>query len=140
SAWATVGSVYATFSVPGIHSSRTERLNLNIEVVVAKFPMPNVSKKHITKPTRELNPVAGGSSTRRPPARAARPRPRQATRNHAVTRPSARNRSVLGSMGAEPNAVTGLPAIAALGFFLGMRHATDPDHVIAISTIVTRAR
>jgi ABC-type nickel/cobalt efflux system permease component RcnA len=43
-------------------------------------------------------------------------------------------------MGAEPNAVTGLPAIAALGFFLGMRHATDPDHVIAISTIVTRAR
>src|SRR5580704_10968651 len=25
-----------------------------------------------------------------------------------------------------------------LGFFLGMRHATDPDHVIAVSTIVTR--
>jgi ABC-type nickel/cobalt efflux system permease component RcnA len=43
-------------------------------------------------------------------------------------------------MSAEPNAVTGLPAIAALGFFLGMRHATDPDHVIAVSTIVTRAR
>jgi len=36
--------------------------------------------------------------------------------------------------------VTGLPAVAALGFFLGMRHATDPDHVIAVSTIVTRAR
>ena len=35
---------------------------------------------------------------------------------------------------------TGLPAIAALGFFLGMRHATDPDHVIAVSAIVTRAR
>lgn len=31
-------------------------------------------------------------------------------------------------------------AIAALGFFLGMRHATDPDHVIAISTIVARQR
>jgi ABC-type nickel/cobalt efflux system permease component RcnA len=29
-------------------------------------------------------------------------------------------------------------AILALGFFLGMRHATDPDHVIAISTIVAR--
>jgi high-affinity nickel-transport protein len=29
-------------------------------------------------------------------------------------------------------------AIIALGFFLGMRHATDPDHVVAISTIVTR--
>jgi ABC-type nickel/cobalt efflux system permease component RcnA len=28
--------------------------------------------------------------------------------------------------------------IVAIGFFLGMRHATDPDHVIAVSTIVTR--
>jgi high-affinity nickel permease len=28
--------------------------------------------------------------------------------------------------------------IAALGFFLGIRHATDPDHVIAVSTIVSR--
>jgi high-affinity nickel-transport protein len=27
-----------------------------------------------------------------------------------------------------------------LGFFLGMRHATDPDHVIAVSTIVSRER
>jgi ABC-type nickel/cobalt efflux system permease component RcnA len=36
--------------------------------------------------------------------------------------------------------MTGALAIAALGFFLGMRHATDPDHVIAVSTIVTRAR
>ena len=27
-----------------------------------------------------------------------------------------------------------------LGFFLGMRHATDADHVIAVSTIVTRQR
>jgi ABC-type nickel/cobalt efflux system permease component RcnA len=32
----------------------------------------------------------------------------------------------------------GLLSILALGFFLGMRHATDPDHVIAVSTIVTR--
>jgi ABC-type nickel/cobalt efflux system permease component RcnA len=29
-------------------------------------------------------------------------------------------------------------SLIALGFFLGMRHATDPDHVIAVSTIVTR--
>ena len=29
-------------------------------------------------------------------------------------------------------------AILVLGFFLGMRHATDPDHVVAITTIVTR--
>lgn len=27
-----------------------------------------------------------------------------------------------------------------LGFFLGMRHATDPDHVIAVTTIVTREK
>ena len=31
-------------------------------------------------------------------------------------------------------------AILAVGFVLGMRHATDPDHVIAVSTIVTRER
>jgi ABC-type nickel/cobalt efflux system permease component RcnA len=31
-------------------------------------------------------------------------------------------------------------SIIALGFFLGMRHATDPDHVIAVATIVTRQR
>ena len=31
-------------------------------------------------------------------------------------------------------------AVIALGFFLGMRHATDPDHVIAVSTIVSRER
>ncbi len=31
-------------------------------------------------------------------------------------------------------------SIIALGFFLGMRHATDADHVIAVTTIVTRQR
>jgi high-affinity nickel-transport protein len=36
--------------------------------------------------------------------------------------------------------MTGVLPIAALGFFLGMRHATDPDHVIAVSTIVGRYR
>lgn len=35
---------------------------------------------------------------------------------------------------------TGLVAVAALGFFLGMRHATDADHVIAVATIVARQR
>src|SRR6185369_11281592 len=29
-------------------------------------------------------------------------------------------------------------SIVALGFVLGMRHATDPDHVIAVTTIVSR--
>lgn len=31
-------------------------------------------------------------------------------------------------------------SIIVLGFFLGMRHATDPDHVIAVTTIVSRYR
>src|SRR4029434_983739 len=34
------------------------------------------------------------------------------------------------------NAIT----VLALGFFLGMRHATDADHVIAVATIVARPR
>src|SRR5690242_14791485 len=37
-------------------------------------------------------------------------------------------------------AMVNLFAIVALGFLLGMRHATDPDHVIAITTIVSRER
>ncbi len=34
----------------------------------------------------------------------------------------------------------GLISIVAIGFFLGMRHATDPDHVIAVTTIVSQQR
>lgn len=30
--------------------------------------------------------------------------------------------------------------ILGIGFFLGMRHATDPDHVVAVSTIVSREK
>lgn len=33
-----------------------------------------------------------------------------------------------------------LLSIIAIGFFLGMRHATDPDHVIAVTTIVSSQR
>jgi high-affinity nickel permease len=33
-----------------------------------------------------------------------------------------------------------LLSLVALGFFLGMRHATDPDHVIAVATIASRQR
>jgi high-affinity nickel-transport protein len=33
-----------------------------------------------------------------------------------------------------------LLTLIAVGFFLGMRHATDADHVLAISTIVSRER
>lgn len=52
-------------------------------------------------------------------------------RNPGFTIPSAR--ATLGAM-------NGLLSIVALGFFLGMRHATDPDHVIAVTTIVARQR
>lgn len=34
----------------------------------------------------------------------------------------------------------GFLSIIAVGFFLGMRHATDPDHVIAVTTIVSNQR
>ena len=34
----------------------------------------------------------------------------------------------------------GFLSIVIIGFFLGMRHATDPDHVIAVTTIVSRQR
>jgi hypothetical protein len=30
--------------------------------------------------------------------------------------------------------------ILGIGFFLGMRHATDPDHVVAVSTFVSREK
>jgi hypothetical protein len=36
--------------------------------------------------------------------------------------------------------VSGLLTMLALGFFFGLRHATDPDHVIAVTTIVARHR
>lgn len=31
-------------------------------------------------------------------------------------------------------------SIIMIGFFLGMRHATDPDHVIAVTTIISQQR
>ena len=31
-------------------------------------------------------------------------------------------------------------SILVLGFCLGMRHAADPDHVVAVTTIVSRER
>src|SRR5271163_3710239 len=36
--------------------------------------------------------------------------------------------------------MVGFFSILAVGFFLGMRHATDPDHVIAVTTIVSNQR
>ena len=36
--------------------------------------------------------------------------------------------------------LTALLSVTVLGFLLGMRHATDPDHVVAVTTIVTQQR
>ena len=36
--------------------------------------------------------------------------------------------------------MSALLSVVLLGFFLGMRHATDSDHVIAVTTIVSRQR
>jgi high-affinity nickel-transport protein len=36
--------------------------------------------------------------------------------------------------------ILSLLSLLALGFVLGMRHATDADHVVAVTTIVTRER
>jgi ABC-type nickel/cobalt efflux system permease component RcnA len=33
-----------------------------------------------------------------------------------------------------------LASVVALGFVLGLQHATDPDHVVAVATIATRER
>jgi high-affinity nickel permease len=48
---------------------------------------------------------------------------------------------MLASLGqAADGSVITLLSVLALGFFLGMRHATDADHVVAVTTIVTRER
>jgi high-affinity nickel-transport protein len=36
--------------------------------------------------------------------------------------------------------MTSIPSILLLGFLLGLRHATDADHVVAVSTILQRDR
>ncbi len=41
---------------------------------------------------------------------------------------------------ASPSATLSFISILVLGFVLGMRHATDADHVVAVSTIVSRER
>jgi high-affinity nickel-transport protein len=39
-----------------------------------------------------------------------------------------------------PEGSVNLVSLLFLGFFLGMRHATDADHVVAVATIVSRER
>ena len=36
--------------------------------------------------------------------------------------------------------LTALLSVVVLGFLLGMRHATDPDHVVAVTTIVAQQK
>src|SRR5580692_10185432 len=47
---------------------------------------------------------------------------------------------VVASGPVSPSAPISLISILVLGFVLGMRHATDADHVVAVSTIVSRER
>ena len=47
---------------------------------------------------------------------------------------------VVASAPVSPSATLSLLSILILGFVLGMRHATDADHVVAVSTIVSRER
>ena len=49
-ACSTLGSVWPTFSVPGITRSGTSFQNLKKEVVGAKEPIPRVSKKFVMNP------------------------------------------------------------------------------------------
>jgi high-affinity nickel-transport protein len=36
--------------------------------------------------------------------------------------------------------MTNVVAVLVLGLFLGIRHAADPDHIIAVTTLVSRHR
>ena len=91
SACATVGSVWPTLSVPGITRSSTDPKNFQIEVVVAKEPIPSVSKKLVTKPIA-VPPAPG-------PRRRAVARPRASrihvTRKGSTQAPRAMKRIVL---------------------------------------------
>ena len=51
-----------------------------------------------------------------------------------------RGRSVQSPTLTEEGAHGELLALAGFGFVLGMRHATDADHVIAVTTILSRTR
>ena len=63
-----VGSAWPVFSVPGTSRSSTIFVSLKIVVVVAKEPMPSVSKKLVKNPTNVW------SSEGKPPAWPCAPR------------------------------------------------------------------
>src|SRR6185503_19837095 len=106
---AIVGSAYPTFSVPGICSSRSSLKCLNAVVLVAKEPMPRVSKKLATKPvTPAPTPPSSSSPSRRFRAHARK----NTVRKTAVTMPSATN-----------SALRALTETGSAGFGRSMREA-----------------
>src|SRR6186997_575732 len=56
-----------------------------------------------------------------------------------ATRRASGRRDVTSTEYATP-VLTALVSVLVLGFLLGMRHATDPDHVVAVTTIVAQQR
>src|SRR5438045_1170923 len=100
-AWATVGSVWPTLSVPGITRSGTSFNQRNMAVVVANDPIPSVSKKFVTAPTATCAPLGprvsvaadGVAGRSRPTPMTARVQP---PTNTAVSAPSAVNSPVIG--------------------------------------------
>lgn len=50
------------------------------------------------------------------------------------------NRTPLPDLLANQPVLAALLSVLVLGFLLGMRHATDPDHVVAVTTIVAQQR
>jgi len=80
----TAAMEWPTFKVPGISSSGTRCQVRKIVVVVAKFPIPRVSKKVVTKPVIDV-PVDGTQALLRPAAW--RRRISRARRNHRPRTP-----------------------------------------------------
>jgi hypothetical protein len=88
----TPARAYPTFSVPGMISSGTRRQVRKIVVVVAKFPIPRVSKKVVTKPVADVAADGAHGSA----GLAWRRRIKKARRNHRPRRPMETRSATLG--------------------------------------------
>src|SRR5450830_1700696 len=96
-----VGSVCPTFSVPGMIRSGTILKNRNSAVVVAKDPMPSVSRKLVMAPTPVDSGVGAPASVAGEEAAPGSPRRdmtifAQPATNTAVNAPSAVSNPVMG--------------------------------------------
>src|SRR5689334_18649769 len=105
-AWATVDRVMPTLSVPGISASSTRRNCRKRDVVVAKEPMPSVSKNAVMKPVAAVAAV-GRATMDVSRARSAR---HSAQTKKAVNSPSATNKYDL----AVTSEVFGQPLLAVV--------------------------